>query len=64
MTLKGQSRFFKRKDSKYLIYLDQNLGTDTSFPFPIQNPCSDLYVKVSFNDKGQLIIEEWKGKAK
>jgi len=37
---------------------------DKNFPFPIVdevNKHSKRYVKVSFNDKEQLIIEKWNG---
>ena len=55
---KNKGRFYRRKDDKYLIYLPVNLGTDSMFPFPLEND-SDVHVKVSFDDEGQIVVEKW-----
>jgi len=63
MVKEGESRLFRRKDGKYLIYLKYGLATDSMFPFPLEKD-SDVNVKIHFNDKGQLIIEKWDEEAK
>ena len=58
MVNENKGRFFRRKDSKYLIYLPKDLGTDSMFPFPLDEH-ADVPVKIYFNDKKQLVIEKW-----
>jgi len=52
---------FRRKDSKYLIYLPKDLAEDSMFPFKVSD---SILVKVSFQvgegKQKQLLIEEWK----
>jgi len=63
MVKEAQSRLYKRKDEKYMIYLDYSLATDSMFPYPLEKD-SDMHVRIFFNDKGQLIIEKWNEEAK
>ena len=58
MVSKGKSRFYKRKDDKYLIYLPVSLGKDSMFPFSMK-PDSDVPVKIYFDEDKKLVIEEW-----
>ena len=57
----GKGRLFKRKDSKYLIYLPLGLATDSQFPFKTE---TSVRVKVSFT-KGEekLVIEPYEEKS-
>jgi hypothetical protein len=51
----GKARVFKRKDSKYLIYLPLDLATDSQFPFKTE---TSVRVKVSFKiGETKLVIE-------
>jgi len=51
----GKARVFKRKDSKYLIYLPLGLVTDSQFPFKTE---TSVRVKVSFKiGEKKLVIE-------
>jgi len=51
----GKARVFKRKDSKYLIYLPLDLATDSQFPFKTE---TSVRVKVSFKiGEKRLVIE-------
>jgi hypothetical protein len=51
----GKARVFKRKDSKYLIYLPFDLVTDSKFPFKTE---TSVRVKVSFKiGEEKLVIE-------
>jgi len=51
----GKGRLFKRKDSKYLIYLPLGLVTDSQFPFKTE---TSVRVKVSFKiGEEKLVIE-------
>ena len=51
----GKARVFKRKDSKYLIYLPLDLATDSQFPFKTE---TSVKVKVSFKiGEEKLVIE-------
>ncbi|MGB9913932.1 MAG: hypothetical protein ACPLIG_02635 [Candidatus Bathyarchaeales archaeon] len=53
----GKGTLFRRKDSKYLLYLPVRVTDDSMFPFKCE---SSIPVRVSFkpgNDK--LIIEKW-----
>jgi hypothetical protein len=57
----------KNNKGHHTLYLNLNLATDSSFPLPIvdvNNKYSARYVKISFNDKNQLIIEDWNEKPK
>lgn len=58
MVNEAKCRIYRRKDDKYLIYINLGLGTDSKFPFPLEKN-NELYIKVFFNDKKQLIIEKW-----
>jgi hypothetical protein len=51
----GKARMFRRKDSKYLIYLPLDLATDSQFPFKTE---TSVRVKVSFKiGEEKLVIE-------
>jgi len=51
----GKARVFRRKDSKYLIYLPLGLVTDSQFPFKTE---TSVKVKVSFKSgEEKLVIE-------
>jgi hypothetical protein len=51
----GRGRLFRRKDSKYLIYLPYDLPTDSQFPFKTE---TSVKVKVSFKiGEEKLVIE-------
>jgi hypothetical protein len=51
----GKARVFKRKDSKYLIYLPLDLATDSQFPFKTE---TSVKIKVSFKiGEKKLVIE-------
>jgi hypothetical protein len=51
----GKARIFKRKDSKYLIYLPVYLTKDSQFPFKTE---TSVRVKVSFKTgEEKLVIE-------
>jgi len=54
----GRGRLFKRKDSKYLIYVPKDLAEDSMFPF---KGSDSILVKVSFKPSGgkKLLIEKW-----
>jgi hypothetical protein len=57
MVSEGRGRLFRRKDGKYLVYLQKDLGEDSIFPFKEAN---SIFVKVSFNLKDdKLLIEKW-----
>jgi len=55
----GRGRLFKRKDSKYLIYVPKDLAEDSMFPF---KGSDSILVKVSFKhgEGKKLFIEKWK----
>ena len=57
----GKGRLFRRKDSKYLIYLPKDLADDSMFPFKTE---TSVRVKVSFT-KGEekLLIEPYEEKS-
>ncbi len=56
MVKEGRGRLFKRKDSKYLIYLPKDFAEDSMFPFK-----DSVSVKVSFKlGDNKLLIEKWK----
>ncbi len=58
MVNEGRGRLFRRKDSKYLIYLPKDFAEDSMFPMR----CRDsVDVRVSF-ELGQqtLTVEKWK----
>ena len=51
----GKARVFRRKDSKYLIYLPKDLADDSMFPFKTE---TSVRVKVSFKSgEEKLVIE-------
>ena len=51
----GKGRLFRRKDSKYLIYLPKDLADDSMFPFKTE---TSVKVKVSFKSgEEKLVIE-------
>jgi len=51
----GKGNLFRRKDSKYLIYLPLDLATDSQFPFKTE---TSVRVKVSFKiGEKKLVIE-------
>jgi hypothetical protein len=51
----GKARVFRRKDSKYLIYLPLGLARDSQFPFKTE---TSVRVKVSFKiGEKKLTIE-------
>jgi len=51
----GKGNLFKRKDSKYLIYLPLYLVNDSQFPFKTE---TSVRVKVSFKiGEEKLVIE-------
>jgi len=51
----GKANLFRRKDSKYLIYLPLSLVTDSQFPFKTE---TSVRVKVSFKiGEEKLVIE-------
>ena len=53
----GRGNLFKRKDSKYLIYLPVGLVEDSMFPFKCEN---SMRVRVSFKQgENKLVIEKW-----
>jgi len=53
----------KNNKGQHTIYLKLKMANDTAFPFPLGTE-DKRNVKVYFNDKNQLIIEEWKGSPK
>jgi hypothetical protein len=54
----GKGTIFRRKDSKYLLYLPVRVADDSMFPFKCDN---SMRVRVSFKPGGdKLIIEKWK----
>ena len=59
MVSEGRGRLFKRKDSKYLIYVPKDLAEDSMFPF---KGSDSILVKVSFKPSGdkKLLIKKWK----
>jgi hypothetical protein len=57
MVNERRGRLFRRKDSKYLIYLPKDLAEDNMFPF---KGADSIFVKVSFKPgKTDLLIEKW-----
>jgi hypothetical protein len=53
----GRGTIFRRKDSKYLLYLPVRVADDSMFPFKCD---SSLHVRVSFKPGDEkLIIEKW-----
>ena len=51
----GKGNLFRRKDSKYLIYLPVYLANDSQFPFKTE---TSVRVKVSFKiGEKKLVIE-------
>jgi len=51
----GKGNLFRRKDSKYLIYLPLSLANDSQFPFKTE---TSVRVKVSFKiGEKKLVIE-------
>ncbi len=64
MVREGRGRLFKRKDSKYLIYLPVDLAEDSMFPFKeyarTKRGADSIPVKVSFKlGDDKLLIEKW-----
>ena len=60
MVNEGRGRLFKRKDSKYLIYVPKDLAEDSMFPFKVSE---SIFVKVSFKlGDNKLLIEKWEEK--
>jgi hypothetical protein len=59
MDSEARGRLFRRKDSKYLIYVPKDLAEDSMFPF---KDSDSIYVKVSFKPGGtqKLLVESWK----
>jgi hypothetical protein len=54
----GKGTIFRRKDSKYLLYLPVRVADDSMFPFKCDN---SIRVRVSFKPgDGKLIIEKCK----
>ena len=54
----GKGTIFRRKDSKYLLYLPVRVADDSMFPFKCDN---SIRVQVSFKPgDDKLIIEKWK----
>jgi hypothetical protein len=54
----GRGTIFRRKDSKYLLYLPVRVSDDSMFPFKCD---SSMHVQVSFKPgDDKLIIEKWK----
>jgi hypothetical protein len=54
----GRGTIFRRKDSKYLLYLPVSVADDTMFPFKCDN---SIRVRVSFKlGDDKLIVEKWK----
>jgi hypothetical protein len=57
----------KINHGQHILYLKTKMATDSNFPFPLgneNNKYSARYIKVSFNNKKQLIIEDWTEKPK
>ena len=55
---KGRGTTFRRKDSKYLLYLPVRVADDSMFPFKCD---SSMRIRVSFKlGDDALIIEKWK----
>jgi len=67
-TVSDKCRLFRRRDSKYLIYLSKKWCEDSMFPFQnwqdgqITGEKNIIRLKVSFKPGGGqiLVIEEWK----
>ncbi len=58
MGKEGRGTIFRRKDSKYLLYLPVSVADDSMFPFKCDN---SIRVRVSFKPgDDKLIIEKWK----
>ena len=55
MPLKAVGRLFKRKDSKYLIYIPKELGDDSQFPF--KEETQDVTIMV-IPEKRTIIVTE------
>lgn len=54
----GKGTIFRRKDSKYLLYLPVSVADDSMFPFKCE---SSMPVRISFKvGDDKLIIEKWK----
>jgi hypothetical protein len=54
----GRGTIFRRKDSKYLLYLPVRVADDSMFPFKCD---SSMHARVSFKPGDDtLIIEKWK----
>ena len=54
----GRGTIFRRKDSKYLLYLPVHVADDSMFPFKYD---SSICVRVSFKPgDDKLIMERWK----
>jgi hypothetical protein len=54
----GRGTIFRRKDSKYLLYLPVSVADDTMFPFKCDN---SIRVRVCFKlGDDKLIVEKWK----
>ena len=66
MVNEGRGRLFRRKDSKYLIYVPLKLAEDSMFPFKDLKllrgeDTLSTEVKISFKiGDNKLIIEKWK----
>lgn len=57
MGTEGKGTLFRRKDSKYLIYLPVRVADDSMFPFKCD---SSIPVRVSFKPgDDKIIIEKW-----
>lgn len=56
MVNEGRGRLFRRKDGKFLIYVQNDLAEDSMFPF---KGAESIFVKVSFKlGDDKLLIEE------
>lgn len=54
----GKGTLFRRKDSKYLLYLPVRVADDSMFPFKCER---SIALRVSFKPgDDKLIIEKWK----
>jgi hypothetical protein len=58
MVIERRGRLFRRRDSKFLIYLSKDLAEDNMFPF---KGSESIYVRVSFRlGDNRVLVEEWK----
>jgi len=60
MANEGKGTIFRRKDSKYLLYVPVSVADDSMFPFKCEG---SMPVRISFKlGDNKLIIEKWKEK--